>query len=91
MLLITSTRCCVDGVHCKLHLHFVNPCGVSRILIVPGLMQVIGVFTLAEVLVPLREAALLNVFDRNLLPTFLVVSGTISSDVSDSGSMHISK
>jgi len=41
-------------------------------------MQVIGIFMLAEVLMPLREIALLNAFDRNLLPTFLVVSGNIS-------------
>jgi hypothetical protein len=54
-------------------------------------LQVIGVFTLAEVLVPLRETALLNVFDRNLLPTFLVVSGTIFSNASGLGFMHISK
>lgn len=48
---------------------------------VSGLMQVIGIFMLAEVLMPLREIALLNAFDRNLLPTFLVVSGEHISDL----------
>lgn len=43
---------------------------------VSRLMQVIGIFMLAEILMPYREIALLNAFDRNLLPTFLVVSGT---------------
>jgi len=47
-------------------------------LTVSGLMQVIGIFMLAEVLMPLRQIAILNAFDRNLLPTFLVVSGNIS-------------
>ena len=51
----------------------------------------IGIFLLAEVLMPLKELALLNVFDRNLLPTFLVVSRTIFSDSSDLIYMHISK
>lgn len=46
-------------------------------------MQVIGIFMLAEVLAPLREIAILNVFDRNMLPTFLLVSGNISSDYYD--------
>ena len=48
-----------------------------------GLVQVIGIFMLAELLMPLREVAILDVIDRNLLPTFLVVSGNTSSDDSE--------
>ncbi|KAG0566222.1 hypothetical protein KC19_7G047100 [Ceratodon purpureus] len=35
---------------------------------------VVGIFMLAEVLMPLREVKLLNVFDRSLLSTFLVAN-----------------
>lgn len=89
LLLITSTGCRVDGVHVALCLYLVYPLWVKRILMVSGLMQVIGVFMLAEVSLPLREVVLLNVFDRNLLSTFLVVSWTIFSDSSDLIYLHI--
>ena len=58
---------------------------------VPGLVQVVGIFMLAEVLMPLREVKLLNVFDRSLLSTFLVVSGTVFFNISGLCYTHISK
>ena len=48
-----------------------------------GLVQVIGIFMLAELLMPLREIAILDVIDYNLLLTFLVVSGDTSSNASE--------
>jgi phosphatidylinositol glycan class W len=50
-------------------------CNLAYVLFVLAQnFEVIGIFMLAEVLVPLRELALLNAFNRNLLPTFLVAN-----------------
>ena len=39
-----------------------------------GVVQVIGIFVVADVLVPLKQVRVLDIFDHNLLPTFLLVS-----------------
>ncbi|KAG0559069.1 hypothetical protein KC19_10G076700 [Ceratodon purpureus] len=50
-------------------------CNLAYVLFVLAQnFEVIGIFMLAEVLIPLREVALLKVFDRNLLLTFLVAN-----------------
>lgn len=50
-------------------------CNLSYVLFVLAQnFEVIGIFMLAEVLAPLREIAILNVFDRNMLPTFLLAN-----------------
>lgn len=41
-----------------------------------GILQVIGIFMLADVLLPLQQLSVLNIFDNNMLPTFLLVSVT---------------
>lgn len=39
-----------------------------------GVVQVIGIFVVADLLVPLKQVWVLDIFDHNLLPTFLLVS-----------------